>query len=36
VDELIYGEEANDVLLVKYLDPPESPAGTARNTAPAS
>jgi hypothetical protein len=28
VDELIYGEEANDVLLVKYLDPPESPAGT--------
>jgi DNA-binding response OmpR family regulator len=36
VDELIYGEKGNDVLLVKYLDAPESPAGTARNTAPAS
>lgn len=35
VDELIFSEEGNNVLLVKYLDSPESPA-TARNTSPAS
>jgi len=35
VDELIFGEEGNDVLLVKYLGPPpESPAATARTNAP--
>ena len=37
VDELIFGEEGNDVLLVKYLDPPpESPAAKARTSAPAA
>jgi DNA-binding response OmpR family regulator len=33
VDELIYSEQGNDVLLVKYLDPPSSSGGTARNSA---
>ena len=33
VDELIYSERGNDVLLVKYLDPPSSSEGTARNGA---
>jgi hypothetical protein len=36
VDELIFSEEGNNVLLVKYLDSAESSAATARNTAPAS
>ena len=37
VDELFFGEEGNDVLLVKYLDPPpESPAATTRTSAPAA
>jgi DNA-binding response OmpR family regulator len=36
VDELIFSEEGNNVLLVKYLDSPESPAATARNIGPAS
>jgi hypothetical protein len=25
VDELIYGEKGNEVVLVKYLDPPNRP-----------
>jgi anti-sigma regulatory factor (Ser/Thr protein kinase) len=36
VDELIFSEEGNNVLLVKYLDSPESPAATVRSIAPAS
>jgi DNA-binding response OmpR family regulator len=31
VDELIYNEQGNNVLLVKYLDPASSPEGTVRD-----
>lgn len=33
VDELIYSKQGNDVLLLKYLDPPSSSEGTVRNSA---
>ena len=36
VDELIYNEQGNNVLLLKYLDPPARPDPNTKNNAPVS